>query len=315
MSDDEEDAPPARPGITRRALIGGALGGAAVVVAASVAGAELLPRLLGSSEGLRPATPTPTRTLTRENGLLVERLVQRPGFTVAHRGGSLDWPEMSLEAYRNSVALGVNALEISLARTSDGVWFGLHDDTLDRTSGTAGFVAAQHTWKEVERFRITAAETNDPSQPAQPYLRFEELVAAYGRTHTIFVDPKVVPVAHLGELFALMSALKHPTGTFVAKGYCTAQAWPVDAHARGYTTWGYYYGSEIGADPTLVPTTQERWTWLGLDVGATVEQWQAFTATGKPVVAHIVRSRAAADQATSRGANGLVVSGVREVLA
>ena len=317
MPQDEEDPPRGRPAVSRRTLIGGIVAGAAVVAAASVAGAQFLPGLLGRSSDPHPTTPTPTPAPTRSvgDGLLVDQLVRRPGFTVAHRGGSLDWPEMSLEAYRNSVALGVNALEISVARTVDGVWFGLHDETLDRTSGTSGFVAAQHTWKEVQAFRITAAETNHRSQAPQPYLRFEDLVAAYGRTHTIFVDPKVVPVSHFGELFALMAAVKHPAETFVAKGYCTAQAWPVDAQARGYTTWGYYYGSEIGADPTMLPTTKDRWTWLGLDVGASAEQWQAFTATGKPVLAHIVRSRDAADQSTTNGAQGLVVSGVREVLA
>ena len=315
-----EDQQPSRPDDrrpTRRTLV------AFVVGAGVVAGAgALATQLLGGGQPKAPATgtPGPRRSATaapgdRADGLLVEQLVQRPGFTVAHRGGSLDWPEMSMEAYRQSVRLGANALEISLARTSDGVWFGLHDATLDRTSGTSGFVAAQHTWAEVQAHRITAAETDDPQQPPQPYLRFEDLVSAYGRTHTIFVDPKVVPTDHLGELFALMSAVPDPTGTFVAKGYCTAQAWPVDAAARGYRTWGYYYGSELAADPSMLATTQARWSWLGLDYEATADAWRMLNATGKPVLAHIVPSRAEADRALSLGAAGLVVSGVREVLA
>jgi hypothetical protein len=291
------DAAPARRRISRRALLGGALGVAAV---AAVGGgsAFVLPRLLKG----------------REDGLLVPDLVKRAGFTVAHRGGSLDWPEMSLDAYRNSVALGANALEISLARTSDGVWFGLHDATLDRTSGTSGFVAAEHTWKEVQRYRITAAGTTRPNQAPQPYLRFEDLVAAYGGSHTLFVDPKVVPVEHFGELFAHMAKAEHPTRTFVAKGYCTAPHWPVEARARGYQTWGYYYGAELAADPTLFGTTQSRWTWLGLDYGGGDAAWRQFTASGKPVLAHIVPSRTAADSALRLGADGMVVSGVREVL-
>jgi len=291
------DEPPARRRISRRALIVGAIG---VVAAAAVGGggAIVLPRLLRGAE----------------DGLLVPDLIKRAGFTVAHRGGSRDWPEMSMEGYRNSVALGVNALEMSLARTSDGVWFGLHDATLDRTSGTSGFVAAEHTWAEVQRYRITAAGTDRPNQAPQPYLRFEDLVEAYGTTHTVFVDPKVVPTIHLGELFALMAKVENPTRTFVAKGYCTAQAWPVDARARGYQTWGYYYGAELAADPELYPKTQARWTWLGLDYQGGEAAWQQFTASGKPVLAHIVPTRAAADTALRLGAKGLVVSGVQEVL-
>ncbi|MGH1526331.1 glycerophosphodiester phosphodiesterase [Leifsonia sp. L25] len=299
MPADEETTPAEPRRVSRRALIGGIVGGSVLAVAAAVGGGALvLPRLLGGSP----------------DGLLVPDLIKRAGFTVAHRGGSRDWPEMSMEAYRSSVARGVNALEISLARTSDGVWFGLHDETLDRTSGTSGFVASEHTWAEVRRHRITAAGTTDPHQATQPYLRFEDLVRAYGRSHTIFVDPKVVPSEHFAELFALMGKVEHPTRTFVAKGYCTAGAWPVDARARGYETWGYYYGAELAADPTQFARTQERWTWLGLDYNGGDEAWRSFTAGAKPVLAHIVPSRAAADTALRLGANGLVVSGVREVL-
>lgn len=305
------DASGTAPGrISRRAMIGSVAGGAALLAAAAVGGAVLLPRLSGSPAG-PAASPKPHRS---PDGLLVDRLTTRPGFTVAHRGGSLDWPEMSMEAYRNSVALGVNALEISLARTSDGVWFGLHDDTLDRTSGTSGFRASDHTWSEVRQHTITAAETNHPKQPRQPYLRFEELADAYGRTHTIFVDPKAVPAEHFGELFDLMARVKHSTTTFVAKGYCTAHAWPADARARGYRTWGYYYGAEVAANQTLFASTQESWSWLGLDYTAEAEQWRSFAASGKPVLAHIVPSRAAATRSRQEGALGLVVSGVREVL-
>ena len=112
--------------------------------------------------------------------------------------------------YRNSVAHGVNALEVSLARSSDGVWFGLHDKTLDRTSGTHGFVAAEHSWAQISKLRITAAETTDPTQPTRPYLRFEELAQAYARTHTIFVDPKVVSPQYFPELLPNLSTCKSP---------------------------------------------------------------------------------------------------------
>lgn len=289
--------------LSRRAVVGASVGAGALVLAAAAAG--IAPLLAGTGGG-PTATRAPTSPTTSH--------APPAQFTVAHRGGSRDWPEMSMLGYRESVGLGAQALEISLARTSDGVWFGLHDATLDRTSGTSGFVAAAHTWKEVSRYRITAAETTNPSQPAQPYLRFEELVAAYGATHVIYVDPKVVPANLYPELFSLMTRTPAPLRTFVAKGYCTATDWPLAAANRGYRTWGYYYGAEVEADPKLLTTTQGRWTTLGLDYNSSPAAWQQVKALGRPVLAHIVPDAAAARTARSRGADGIVASGVREVL-
>ncbi|WP_431279249.1 glycerophosphodiester phosphodiesterase [Leifsonia poae] len=281
--------------LSRRALIGGAAG-VLVIAAAGI------------------ATPFVVTQLTKSHGKLVKPLLESELFTVAHRGGSKDWPEMSLFAYRNSVDRGVDALEISLARTSDGVWFGLHDATLDRTSGTQGFVVADHTWAEVSEHRITAAETTDPKQPSRPYLRFETLVAEFGSTHAIFVDPKVVPATYFPELLRLMDRMKNPGQTFIAKGYCTSRTWAQFARDNGLKSWGYYYGSELDASPTLLSSTQGYWNLLGIDYEASDAAWASIRSPGKPVVGHIIPTRAAADIARSHGAAGLVISGITEVL-
>ena len=309
MADGQQDGGEQRDSVSRRTVVAVSIGAGAALLAAGAAG--VAPLLTGRGGLLAPPrtptpspTPTPTPTPTRPTTL-----------TVAHRGGSLDWPEMSMLGYANSAKLGAQALEISLARTKDGVWFGLHDQTLDRTSGTAGFVAADHTWQEVAQYRITAAETTDPSQPPQPYLRFEELVAAFAATHVIYVDPKVVPDQYHAELFAMMSGAQSSAGTFVAKGYCTTTGWAQEATARGYRTWGYYYAADLASDPHLLETTQSRWTTLGLDYTAAPAVWAQVKAYGKPVLAHVVPDAAAAESALQRGADGIVASGVREVLA
>ena len=56
----------------------------------------------------------------------------------AHRGGAGLWPENSLLAFRQAVALGVDALEFDLHMTADGEVVVLHDPTLDRTSTARG---------------------------------------------------------------------------------------------------------------------------------------------------------------------------------
>ncbi|HET9654150.1 MAG TPA: glycerophosphodiester phosphodiesterase family protein, partial [Kineosporiaceae bacterium] len=249
----------------------------------------------------------------RSGRLLPDLLKGRP-FSVAHRGGDADWPEMSLEGYRQSVALGVDALEISLARSSDGVWFGLHDDTLDRTSGTTGFVAARHSWAEISRYLITAHGTRDPGQQPRPYLRFEDLVAAYATTHTIFVDPKAADPRYHPELLRVMASAPAPADSFVAKSYCTAIAWARAARAQGLRTWGYYYGRDIDAGSTPPAATQAEWDLLGLDVAASPACWSLVRSYGKAVIAHVVADAASARRVIARGADGLMVSDVLAVL-
>ncbi len=58
----------------------------------------------------------------------------------AHRGGAGLWPENSLLAFRQALALGVDALEFDLHMTADGEVVVLHDPTLERTTTGAGRV-------------------------------------------------------------------------------------------------------------------------------------------------------------------------------
>jgi hypothetical protein len=290
-------SPSFRPLLTRRSFVVAAGAVAVAGVAASFAAPVALQRLIAPARGMQ-----------------VTELFAADGFSVAHRGGSADWPEMSSFAYQQAVEHGVDALEISLARTSDGVWFGLHDATLDRTSGTSGFVAADHTWKEVTQHLISARETSDPRQPSRPYLRFTDLLVDFGESHTIFVDPKVVPPQYFPELVAMMKRVSKPRETFVAKGYCTAGQWPQLAAEQRWKSWGYYYGTEIEASPDLLTSTQSRWTSLGLDFEASADSWSRVHKLGKPVIGHIIPSRTDADRVRRLGAQGLMLSGVTEVL-
>ena len=58
----------------------------------------------------------------------------------AHRGGALLWPENSLTAFRQALALGVDCLETDVHLTADGEVVVLHDPTLDRTTTGRGTV-------------------------------------------------------------------------------------------------------------------------------------------------------------------------------
>lgn len=71
----------------------------------------------------------------------------------AHRGGALLWPENSLLAFRNAIAMGVNFLELDVHLSRDGELVVLHDPTLDRTTTGTGAVR-DRTLAELRTLRL-----------------------------------------------------------------------------------------------------------------------------------------------------------------
>jgi glycerophosphoryl diester phosphodiesterase len=84
----------------------------------------------------------------------------------AHRGGAALWPENSLAAFRNALALGADLLETDVHLTADGEVVLLHDPTLDRTTSGRGAVG-DLTLADVARLRLKAGDgaLTDESPP------------------------------------------------------------------------------------------------------------------------------------------------------
>jgi len=103
--------------------------GSAVVIAITSFG---LLAAIGAAARARPAAPT---------------------LCAAHRGGALLWPENSLLAFRNAVALGADYLELDVHLSKDGEVVVIHDPTLDRTTTGTGPVRVQ-TLAELGALRL-----------------------------------------------------------------------------------------------------------------------------------------------------------------
>jgi glycerophosphoryl diester phosphodiesterase len=71
----------------------------------------------------------------------------------AHRGGALLWPENSLLAFRNALALGADYLELDVHLTRDGQVVVIHDATLERTTTGTGPVR-ERTLAELGAVRL-----------------------------------------------------------------------------------------------------------------------------------------------------------------
>lgn len=231
----------------------------------------------------------------------------------AHRGGSRDFPEMSLYAYGQAALLSYGCLELSLARTSDGVWFGLHDENLNRTSGTTGLGAASTmTWAQVQTYEILGSmAANNPTQPNRPYARLEDILDTY--SHHLFVIDVKYATAYREELLNILDSYGGAE-RFIGKSYGVGSAGFASSFtARGYQRWGYFYGSDI---PSLNTTHVNQWTLIGMDYAASQSNWDtlaSYRTNGQRMMGHICPDLAAVATARGKGAAGFMVSGVRAV--
>lgn len=242
-------------------------------------------------------------------------------FYVAHRGGSRSFPEMSLHAYTQSALRGYGALEVSLARTNDGVWFGLHDQYLDRTSlgtNTSTLNPTQMSWAQVQQYVIKGSSAaGNPTQPDRPYMRLEEIIERYYSTHVLFIDPKH-SLAMRAELMNYIDSLPGtPQQRIVYKYFgvegnaAGTSGLAYDAAQRGYQRWGYFYDLQV--DNGDINTYQARWSILGMDYLDSENSWNVVNSFGKPVLGHICPDQAAVNTCLARGADGVMVSGTAVV--
>ncbi len=78
---------------------------------------------------------------------------QNKVMVAAHRGDWRNAPENSLRAFESAAAMGVDVIELDLARTSDGVIVIMHDQTIDRTTNGKG-KPSDLTFEEIRKFGL-----------------------------------------------------------------------------------------------------------------------------------------------------------------
>lgn len=110
----------------------------------------------------------------------------------AHRGGAALWPENTLIAFEQALALGCRYLETDVHLTRDGHVVVLHDARLERTTDGSGWVA-EHTYGELRRldagYRFSPRPSASATRAVSTYPwrgrglfipRFEELLELGG---------------------------------------------------------------------------------------------------------------------------------------
>ena len=119
----------------------------------------------------------PARTL----GIDGQPITNTAGVTfgvLSHRGGALQWPENSVEAYTGSALAGYDAIEADILFTSDARAVMSHYDTLPSRCTRAGKKIHQLTWAQVSAVRCA----NLAGKKVVPIPTFEQLAAVL-KTH------------------------------------------------------------------------------------------------------------------------------------
>lgn len=299
------------PSLSRRAVLGCGL--TMMAAAAGCASTTLRPSREASPSST-PTSPSPPEVTPRSPATVASLLAGSP-FYIAHRGGGDDWPEMTAFAYEQASRIqALQALEISVCLSADGVLVCSHDATTERMTGAA-YTISDESWDTLSKLQVTAAFTRDPSQPARPFSRFDEVAQRYADQLVLFVEPKVA--AAVEPLFELMTSLGQPDR--VVWKQPINQPHFQRAKKHGFTTWGYVLNepghlgerlTRFAADPAIdllgAPRSQTE-PFITAVVGAAA-------ANDKRTIMWNIRNVADRERALRLGCDGLMTSDIEAVI-
>lgn len=80
---------------------------------------------------------------------------------IAHRGASTEFPENTLAAFARAIALEVDAIELDVHVTRDGVPVVFHDSDLRRATGSRGQITSA-TWPDLQALRVLGSTHGIP---------------------------------------------------------------------------------------------------------------------------------------------------------
>ena len=244
----------------------------------------------------------------------VEAVLQKPGLTMAHRGGSSNWPEYSEVAYDRSVEYGYPVLEFSCAYSNDPtpVLFGMGEQYLDRIAGVTGNIdPTTLSWAQISSTYRNVLRPLSPGT-TQPLYRLEEFLEKYSKTHVLLVDPKFgfANAAKVNAMLDICDAFGGPEKIVIKFDSPTNNfVLPDAAHARAnpYQTMNYW-GTEV---EKLTPAYgTDKWDWIGVRYDAPQSTYDVATGIGKPVWAAVIPDQAGYNTALARGADLMMCSNV-----
>lgn len=226
------------------------------------------------------------------------------GATWAHRGDSASKPEMSEYSYDRACTRGYGAIEFSAHRSSDGVWFGLHDNTLARTSEDAALTTdvTTMTWAAIQGY----LNSFNGSGTARAYYKLDDFLQKYAN-HILIIDNKV-GAFHTSELLPKLLTVTNAVNRIIMKhdGSITINRFQ-ESQAAGFKTAGYWYAATYAS---ILPAKAPYTDYIGMEYSATQTVWDDVKTYGKKTWAHVCPNQTTYATAMTRGADFVQCSGV-----
>lgn len=213
----------------------------------------------------------------------------------SHRGGSLNWPEMTLRAYTNSIWHGAKVLEASYVRSQDGVWVASHDVDLVRVTGNTALTDLRQLPASAALGQPVLVPTAAPDAVVE---RLEDLLQTYPQ-FVLLLDHKT-GTAYQTFMQIIKDNVPNWQDHVILKiaGASAASRFQ-EAQAAGFKTAAYFYDTDVQADIT---TKMPYVDYPGLNVTADQSWWDFILSFGKPVWAHVLQSASGYTQGKSKGA-------------
>lgn len=131
---------------------------------------------------------TGTYKLTEREAVPNPLVVDSPK-VIAHRGANDRFNESTITAYKIAAADGVDAIEIDLRMTSDGVLIAMHDETVDRTTNGTG-LAADYPLEEIKELQTVEVFGGQRTMEEIPTLR--EIFETFQDTEHYYIETRLV---------------------------------------------------------------------------------------------------------------------------
>lgn len=109
------------------------------------------------------------------------------GGVSAFQGASGHWPENTMSAYRSATWWGVDALEVDVALTSDGVVVCHAGVDIRQSVGRDGNIRSM-TWDELSELSVSPKNTTRPYQPRGAFTKLVDVVNELG-DYVLIVTP------------------------------------------------------------------------------------------------------------------------------